>query len=610
VSATAGPAPAAAEAATAEPGGFRRLAGYLRRNRGRYLLGALLTLGYAATFAAVPMLVAWSIRAVEQSLPAAEVWRRCGFLVAATIGRGALRYWSRTILFNAARFVEYEIRNDLFAHLQRLPQSFFQRWRTGDLMSRCVNDLNSVRLMLGPGVLSIVQTPILYGFVIAAMFSLDPLLAALVLLPYPLFIWIARAFGRSMHRSNLDAQEGLAALGSQLQETIAGISVVKAYAMEPEAAARFAEANERLFRAQLRLIRVNGAMPAITSMLPAAATWIVLLVGGHRIAAGQMDVATFFAFAMFIYELTFPTFIMGWVFALVQRGRVAMQRIDEVLSVRPSIADRPDAVPLARLRGEIEFRRLSFRYDAGREEALRDVSLHVPAGSVLGVVGPIGSGKTTLASLIPRLLEVPEGQLFLDGVDANRIPLRTLRSSIAMVPQDGFLFSMSLAANVAYGLPAADRAAVLEAARRAQLAKDVEDLPHGWDTLVGERGVMLSGGQRQRTTLARALALRPAILILDDTLSSVDAETEAAIRRGLREVFAGRTVVVISHRVASVRDADQIAVLDEGRLVERGTHADLLAHGGLYARLAQEQALEEEIGAALDHAASEAEVGQ
>jgi ATP-binding cassette subfamily B protein len=266
-----------------------------------------------------------------------------------------------------------------------------------------------------------------------------------------------------------------------------------------------------------------------------------------------------------------------------------------VLSTAPSIADRPDAAKVDALRGEIEFRNLSFRYDTGREPALQGVSLHVPAGSVLGVVGPIGSGKSTLASLIPRLFEVPAGQLFLDGVDINRIPLRTLRSHIAMVPQDAFLFSMSLGENVAYGLPEADIVRIREAAERAQLAKDVAELPDGYDTLVGERGVMLSGGQRQRTALARALALRPSMLILDDTLSSVDTETEAAIRRNLRDVFAGRTVIVISHRVASVRDADQVVVLDEGRVVELGSHEELIGRGGLYARLAHEQQLEEEL---------------
>jgi len=574
---------------------WARLMGYVRRNRARYLLGGAVTLGYAAGFTAVPMLVGWAMAGVEQGLGHREVVRRCGWLAVATLGRGALRYVSRTQLFNIAREIECEIRNDLFAHLQRLPQSFFQRWRTGDLMSRCVNDLGSVRLMLGPGALSLLQTPVLFLFVISAMFSLNPALAALVLLPYPLFLFVARGFGRTMHRSNLDVQEGLAALSNQLQESIAGVAVVKTYAMEPAMADRFDAANETLYRAQLQLVRVNASMPAITMMLPAFAMWIVLWVGGTFIEQGRMQLSQFFSFAMFIYELTFPTFIMGWVFALLQRGRAAMQRIDEVLATAPSIADRSGAARVEQLRGEIEFRNLSFRYDAGREEALRDVSLHVPAGSVLGVVGPIGSGKSTLASLIPRLFEVPDGQLFLDGVDVNRIPLRTLRSHIAMVPQDAFLFSMSLAENVAYGLPEAEPARVREAAERAQLAKDVAELPNGYDTLVGERGVMLSGGQRQRTALARALALRPSILILDDTLSSVDSETEAAIRRNLREVFEGRTVIVISHRVASVRDADQLIVLDEGRVVERGNHDALIAHGGLYARLAHDQELEEEL---------------
>jgi ATP-binding cassette subfamily B multidrug efflux pump len=328
--------------------------------------------------------------------------------------------------------------------------------------------------------------------------------------------------------------------------------------------------------------------------LPALAMWIVLLMGGRDVMAGEMQISAFFTFAMYVYELTFPTFILGWVVALVQRGAAAMQRLNEVLTVEPAVADAPDATPIENLRGEIEFRNVSFYYPNQEETpALQSVSVHVPAGKTLGIVGPVGSGKTTLASLIPRLSGVGEGQVFIDGVDVNQIPLKQLRSAIAMVPQDPFLFSMSLAENIAYGLPEVDRAAVSEAARRAHLLSDVNELPEGFDTLVGERGVMLSGGQRQRAALARALALDPQILILDDTLSSVDAETEAAILHELREVYRGRTVVVITHRVSAVAEADEIIVLDAGKIVQRGRHEELLAEGGLYARLAQEEALEE-----------------
>ncbi|MFQ5514537.1 MAG: ABC transporter ATP-binding protein [Myxococcota bacterium] len=573
-----------------------RVIAYVRQLRGRYVFGALLTVLYAVFFQLVPLSVRAIVARIDAELPLADVSRAVAGFVIVAMGLAVFRFASRNVLFRAARRIEYRLRNDLLAHLQKLPQSYFSSHRTGDLMSRAVNDVNNVRLLLGMGLLNLVQTPVLYIGAIGVMLATDWPLALWVMLPYPLFVGIARFFGRRLHASNLAIQEQLGALSTTVQENASGVLVVRAYGLEPRERERFECDNASLYRRQVRLARVTAGLRGTIALLPTLAQLLWLMAGATRVRDGAVSHADLWLFFVYTFQLTFPTFIMGWVINVAQRAQVGLERLGEILDTEPSIRDHPRPARMDRIVGEIAIRGLTVRYP-GRADvpALCDVSLRAEAGGTLAIVGPVGAGKSTLLRVIPRLIEVPEGAISIDGVELHRVPLALLRESIAMVPQDSFLFSTTIAENIRFGAPDAELSEVREAARQAHILEEIEALPRGFDTPVGERGITLSGGQRQRLALARALLRRPSILILDDALSSVDAATEEGILKELRAARRGCTSLIVAHRLSSLRDADRIVVLDAGRVVEMGSHEALLRREGAYARIHRQQQLEAEL---------------
>ncbi len=602
----------------------RRLIAYMKARPIGYAVGTLLTIGYAVSFQWIPLAVREVVEVLEQqsgvgrdAALAAIRWPVL-MLAAASAVHALFRLTSRIVMFRVGREIEFSLRNDYFSHLQSLPASFFASHRTGDLMSRAVNDINNVRLLLGMGLLNIIQTPVLYVGALAVMLTIDPWLTLWALLPFPLFVLFARYFARRIFVATLAGQDQLGRLSTRVQENASGVMVVRSYVLEDRERTRFAEENVELQRRMVRVGTISATLFSAVGVLPALSAGLVLVVGGQAVQAGRMGVEDLWVYWVYIGMLTFPTVLLGWVLSIVQRGFAGLSRLGEILDVEPSIRDRDDVASLTAIEGGIEFAGLSFGYQrvrlgdgqetetGGVQEpkpqvdspvalVLEDVDLEVPAGSTLGIVGPVGSGKSTLLNIVPRLFEIPDGQVLIDGVDLNRIPLEVLRRSIAMVPQDSFLFSATLADNIRFGRPDADLDEVRAAAERAGVLEDIESFPDGFDTVVGERGITLSGGQRQRVALARALLLRPSILILDDSLSSVDHETEERILRGLRDAKAGRTSLIAAHRISAVRDADNIVVLEKGQITERGTHAELVAHGGFYADLFRRQELESEL---------------
>jgi ATP-binding cassette subfamily B multidrug efflux pump len=575
---------------------MRELLGpYLHRYRGRLAVGFLFTVLTTLIGLPAPWILKGAIDAIRAGASSRDLLLPAGLILATAVVGGGLRFLMRTVIIGVSRRIEYHLRLDIFDHLQRLPAAFFQENRTGDIVSRATNDLENLRLFLGPGLMNLVSTAVLYAGALTLMATLSPHLTLLALAPLPLATLIMWRSSSLFYRRNRDVQEAAGRMSAQAQEDFSGIRVVKSYVLETREEAVFRERNREYLDRNLRLARLTGFFHPLVGFVMGFATIVIIAVGGGMVARGELTVGGLAAFLGYTAMLVWPTVVMGWVVNLFQRGRASAARIEWILSTVPAIRDPEDPLPVDPIEGRVTFRKLDFSYPGATSPTLAGIDLEVPAGTTLALVGRTGSGKSTLVSLIPRLFEAPPGSVLIDGAPVERIPLALLRGAVGLVPQETFLFSESLAENIGIGSgdnPSFDprRAALL-----AGLGPDLEALPDGMETIVGERGITLSGGQKQRVALARALARDPRILILDDAFASVDARTERDVLTTLRRLRSGRTVIIVTHRLSAVADADFTVVLDEGAIVERGTHAELLAAGGVYADLWTRQALEEEI---------------
>jgi ATP-binding cassette subfamily B protein len=514
-------------------------------------------------------------------------------IAAFAIGQAIIRIISRITIFNAGRNVEFDLRRELMGKLMALPPSYFRSHPTGDLMSRLTNDLSSVRAMLGFGTLNVINTAFIYTLVLWRLFALDARLTLWALLPYPALILAGRAFSKVFFRQNREAMESIGQMSTAAQEDFSGIGMVKHYVLEDVRGRSFEKLCKEFLLRNMVLVRTRGIMIMMLGFLAAAGTLVVLYAGGRAVITGRLTLGQFAAFNMYLIQLAWPTMALGFMMSLWQRGMASWERLREILIAEVTLQDGPE--PADVLTGEVELRGLTV--EAGGRKLLDEVTLHLPAGKTLAIVGRTGCGKSTLAEAIARLIEVPDGKVFIGGRDVNRVPLAAVRRAVGYAPQEAFLFSASIRENIEMGRR--DGAADIETlVRAAGLTRDIAGFPNGLETVVGERGITLSGGQRQRVALARALATSPHILVLDDSLSSVDSETEREILAGLRKMLAGRTAIIISHRVAAVQNADEIVVLEQGKLAERGRHSELIGRGGIYAELYQRQLLESQIEAA------------
>ncbi len=570
---------------------------HLRRYRAHYGTGLLLVICSNAFNTLGPRFLQQGIDALDRHAAFTEVRRAALLMFGVALVGGGLRYGMRQLLNSASRWVEYDLRNQLFSHLMRLSAAFYQRTPTGDLMARSTNDLLAVRMVAGPAIMYIVDTTTRALIIVPAMLHISMKLTGLALLPLLGLPVVMVVLGRVIHDRATAIQAQFSTLTNHVHENVSGVRIVRAYRQERAETDHFAGLNQDYLRRNIALARAQGIFNPLLTFLGGLSAVIVLVIGGHLVISGLVSRGAFVAFGVYLAMLVWPMIALGWAVNLVQRGEASMGRINSLLRDAPEITDpaAPQSLPPRRGARAIAFEGVAFTYPEreGRGEILHDISFRVAPGRSLAIIGATGSGKSTLVEMIVRVYDPSAGRILIDGVDTRSVPLADLRREIGFVPQETFLFSETLRANILLGAP--DDGRLGRVAEVAQLTAALPDLPNGYDTLLGERGINLSGGQKQRAAIARALAQDPPIVILDDALSAVDADTEARIIGGLRDALAGRTSIIVSHRASAVRDADEILVLDGGRIVERGTHPELLARNGRYRELVRRQQLEEEL---------------
>ncbi len=596
---------------------LRPLFPYLKKYWKGFVAGALSVFCNNGIWILFPLVIQHAIDDLNRGVTHQKLFIYAAMLVAIAAGKGIFQFLTRWIVIGISRDIEFDMRNDIFRNLESLEYDFYQRTRTGDIMARATNDLNAVRMLLGPAIMYTANTLVFTTGALIFMIHISPKLTMWAFLPLPIASIVVQYFGRRIHERFERIQAMFSDISARAQENFSGARVVRAYAQEEAEIRLFETENTEYINRSLKLVRLMGMLwPTLETMLGFAIV-LVLWLGGREVILGHITVGGFVAFNTYMVQLTWPVIALGWVINIFQRGTASMVRIHTILTAKPKIYDDPAVVtvaPSTPIRGDIEFRNLSFAYSPetrathkpdgdGREDTdasvaplvLKNVNLHIPAGTSLAIVGPTGSGKSTLVSLIPRIYDADPGMVLIDGRPIREYPLALLRSNIGFVSQETFLFSESIRENIAFGTENATDEDVRRAAEVARIAGDIESFPDGYNTAVGERGLTLSGGQKQRTAIARAVIRNPRILVLDDALASVDTQTEDHILNHLREVMQDRTTIFISHRVSTVRNADRIAVLHHGEIVEYGTHEELIALNGYYTGLHNKQLLEEEL---------------